>query len=146
MKPEDKLYFAGLSDAELLAHVMWGEARGEGDDGMRAVGCVVLNRWRDGRYGRSIADVVLRPYQFSCFNDNDPNLPKLRKLRESKDPAYEQALKIAHDLMRCAVEDKTGNATHYHVSGINPSWAYSTKMVRTAKIGRHVFYREVPSA
>jgi spore germination cell wall hydrolase CwlJ-like protein len=33
----------------------------------------------------------------------------------------------------------TGNATHYHTTEVNPRWA--RKLVRTARIGAHVFYR-----
>ena len=38
------------SDILALSQTIWGEARGEGDDGMTAVAHVVLNRWRSGKW------------------------------------------------------------------------------------------------
>ena len=34
----------------------------------------------------------------------------------------------------------TGNATHYHTTAVRPSW--SRKLVKTARIGDHLFYRK----
>ncbi|MEO1276409.1 MAG: cell wall hydrolase, partial [Pseudomonadota bacterium] len=33
----------------------------------------------------------------------------------------------------------TGKATHYHATHVRPRWA--SKLVRTARIGDHIFYR-----
>ena len=33
----------------------------------------------------------------------------------------------------------TGKATHYHNTSVAPRWA--KKLVRTARIGAHIFYR-----
>ena len=58
------------SDLELLARIVQCEAGGEGDNGMRAVACVVMNRVNVdyGEYGRlmTIREVVFQPGQFTC--------------------------------------------------------------------------------
>lgn len=58
------------SEPELLARLIQCEAGGEGDDGMRAVASVVMNRVRVdyGEYGRldTVRDVVFQPGQFVC--------------------------------------------------------------------------------
>lgn len=59
------------SDRELLARLVQCEAGGEGDNGMRAVASVVMNRVRTtvGEYGRvanTIRDVIFQPGQFVC--------------------------------------------------------------------------------
>ena len=58
------------SDRELLARLIQCEAGGEGDNGMRAVASVVMNRvqTRIGEYGRynTISAVVYQPGQFNC--------------------------------------------------------------------------------
>ena len=58
------------SDRELLARLIQCEAGGEGDTGMRAVACVVMNRVQVtyGEYGRlyTIREVVYQPRQFTC--------------------------------------------------------------------------------
>lgn len=58
------------SDLELLARLIECEAGGEGDNGMRAVACVVMNRVRVdyGEYGRlmTVREVVFQQRQFVC--------------------------------------------------------------------------------
>ena len=58
------------SDLELLARIVQCEAGGEGDNGMRAVACVVMNRVNIdyGEYGRyhTVNQVVFQRYQFVC--------------------------------------------------------------------------------
>lgn len=59
-----------MSDVELLARLIQCEAGGEGDDGMKAVASVVMNRVRTrvGEYGRynTMSDVVYQTGQFNC--------------------------------------------------------------------------------
>lgn len=58
------------SEVELLARLIECEAGGEGDNGMRGVACVVMNRVRTdfGEYGRlmTIREVVFQTGQFTC--------------------------------------------------------------------------------
>ncbi len=58
------------SDLELLARIVQCEAGGEGDNGMRAVACVVMNRVNIdyGEYRRynTVNQVVFQRYQFVC--------------------------------------------------------------------------------
>lgn len=58
------------SDVELLARLIQCEAGGEGENGMRAVDSVVMNRVEItyGEYGRldTVPQVVFQPYQFTC--------------------------------------------------------------------------------
>lgn len=62
-----------MSDVELLARIIQCEAGGEGEDGMRAVATVVVNRIRadSGEYGRynTVRDVIFAPRQFDCARE-----------------------------------------------------------------------------
>ena len=64
-----------MNDVELLARIIQCEAGGEGEDGMRAVASVVMNRVRQtgGEYGRynTVNDVIFAPRQFECATDQD---------------------------------------------------------------------------
>lgn len=123
-----------------LAKTIWGEARGEGAQGMQAVGNVVLNRVkRGGWYGASIKDVVLRKNQFSCWNENDVNRAKIDKL-SLEDLEDSGALGIARKLISGELPDITKGATEYHRIDITPNWDWS-KLEKTVTIGNHVFYR-----
>ncbi|RYE62086.1 MAG: cell wall hydrolase, partial [Oxalobacteraceae bacterium] len=68
-------------DRDVLARTVWGEARGEGINGMVAVAWTIRNRVEDAKdrswWGEGYSGVCQRPYQFSCWNSNDPNYPYL---------------------------------------------------------------------
>ncbi|MCX7749114.1 MAG: cell wall hydrolase [Clostridia bacterium] len=61
-----------FSARELFARVIKCEAGGEGDDGMKAVATVIMNRVHvsSGEYLRTgqgdLRKVILQPYQFTC--------------------------------------------------------------------------------
>ena len=60
-----------MTELELFARLIQCEAGGEGDNGMRAVASVVMNRvrTRTGEYGRynTIRDVIYQTGQFNCL-------------------------------------------------------------------------------
>lgn len=130
---------------DVLARTLWGEARNEGTQGMEAVACVVLNRVlvaqksRGGHYwwGDDVVGVCLKPFQFSCWNANDPNRPKLIAVTD-KNIHFATALRIARRAVHGVLADITGGATHYHTKDILPRWAEGEVPVCT--IGHHIFY------
>lgn len=133
---------AALSEQEVVAATLWGEARGQGDEGMRAVACVIGNRART-HYRRCAGprEVCLDRWQFSCWNDGDPNRAKLLTVARQPDAAFRQALAIAADLLANRLADITRNARHYHSSRIKPSWARGKSPC--AVVGDHLFYNDV---
>lgn len=79
------------SDRELLARIVECEAGGEGDTGMRAVACVVMNRVQItyGEYGRlyTIREVVFQPRQFTCAMETvggEYNIQNLYNMRPTQ--------------------------------------------------------------
>ncbi len=75
-----------FSDRELLARLIMCEAEGEGDNGLRAVAGVVMNRTTTpyGEYSRvseggNMRNIVFQPKQFECAEDeNSRNLYNMR--------------------------------------------------------------------
>ena len=65
------------SEQELLARLIQCEAGGEGENGMRAVASVVMNRARidAGEYARvsggSLRNIVFQPFQFECVQEGN---------------------------------------------------------------------------
>ena len=65
------------SDRELLARLIECEAGGEGENGMKAVASVVMNRVRStgGEYARvgqgSIRKIIFQPGQFVCASETE---------------------------------------------------------------------------
>lgn len=132
----------GLIDAaeqDVLARTAWGEARGEGWDGMAAVAAVVMNRVAiGGWWGSTVTQVCLHPFQFSAWNANDPNRPALLAVTD-RDPAFADALQIAQLALTGLLIDRTGGATHYHAMSVDPSWTRGATYL--ADIGGHRFWR-----
>ena len=126
---------------DTLARTAWGEARGEGREGMQAVCNVVMNRVKAGTwYGATPREVCLKKSQFSCWNYNDPNYSKLQAVNES-DNNFALAKTLATLAVNNQLPDITNGATNYLALGSlkkTPSWA--GKMTKVASIGNHTFY------
>ncbi|GMA60819.1 spore cortex-lytic enzyme [Alicyclobacillus fastidiosus] len=63
------------SDLNLMAHVVYGEARGEPFEGQVAIAAVILNRTHSSKFPHSIPGIVYSPGAFSCVDDGQVNLP-----------------------------------------------------------------------
>lgn len=131
---------------DTLARTLWGEARGEPVRGIEAVAAVVVNRALIARrrggfwWGDTVVGVCRKPFQFSCWNADDPNLPKLTAVTEA-DPAFAVCLRIARRAVAGALPDPTGGCTHYHARNVHPAWARGH--VPRAEFGTHLFYDDV---
>lgn len=146
-KAEEKSFTQNFYDElviDVLARTLWGEARGEGGQGMEAVACVILNRVavaeeRGGYWwGKDIISVCQKPYQFSCWNRSDPNYRQLQAVTD-KDIHFATAIRIARRAVANILIDITNGATHYHTKSIMPDWTQG--QTPCAVIGNHIFYR-----
>jgi spore germination cell wall hydrolase CwlJ-like protein len=131
-------------EIDAMARTIWGEARGEGSAGMQAVACVILNRVRTARmfggywWGNDVMQVCHKPYQFSCWNKDDPNYRRLLAVTDS-DIHFATAKRIARRAVLGFVDDPTYGADHYHAKSVTPQWSKGKKP--TTVIGRHLFYK-----
>ncbi len=127
----------------VAARTIWGEARGEGADGMKAVAHVLLNRVKDGRWGPSLGAVCLAPWQFSCWNIADPNRrPMLSFFSGDQALSAPTAAFGDANAESAAGTDPTGGATHYYADTIAPP-AWTKGAAQTAHIGHHLFFKNV---
>ena len=137
------------TELRLLAATMWGEARSEGEDGMRAVGHVMVNRIGP-RFGETLSTVILSPRQFSVWNRGDPNRRFVVNFVANPEPytsgenaaAWEAAQRIAREVLSGQSVDPTGGALFYHTRAVRPRWA--PHGVGRQTIGQHIFYADVP--
>lgn len=135
-------------DRDVLARTLWGEARGESLVGQIAVAWTIRNRVNDGKdkswWGEGYAGVCQKPYQFSCWNKNDPNYTYLSGAKQIPFREFAQAQIAADQVLVGKVSDPTGGATHYYAITMPkaPDWAAGAK--QTLKLGRHVFFKDVP--
>lgn len=113
------------SDVQLLARLIYAEARGESYQGQVAVGAVVLNRVKSSSFPNTISGVIYQPYAFTCVNDGQINLSP-----------NNTALKAAKDAMN-GWDPTYGCLYYYNPRVATSSWIYSRPTVVT--IGNHVF-------
>jgi len=136
--------FKEWPDILLYSALIWGEARGEPKKGKIAVAWVVRNRWiKGGWFGKTLKEVILKPYQFSCFLKGDPNRKKLLNplLYDSFD-IWAECYDIAEKVNLGELEDPTNGATHYHSRYMRRYPRWIKNMIKTCEIGNHIFYRE----
>ena len=138
-------------DVDITARTIFGEARGEPDEGKIAVAWVIRNRaaiaqatgrrqFGDG----SPASACQRPFQFSCWNNNDPNAARLRALdADNPDPVFAECLRIAEDVLGDQTPDPTDGATFYHTRALNPPPDWSRGKTPCATIGHHLFFKNI---
>lgn len=72
-------------EAKVLAQTIWGEARSHGDEGMRAVGHVIVNRasaQKPRLFGDGVVGVATKNKQFSCWNHGDPNRDRMEHMAD----------------------------------------------------------------
>ena len=137
-----------MKDLEALARTIYGEARGESQRGREAVACVILNRVNadlhdDNKpdwWGEGVYDVCTKPWQFSCWLEDDPNREKIRTAT-TEDEVFCECLLVAVHALLGDLTDQTNGATHYHVTGLLAAW--SRGHVPCVTIGKHVFFNDI---
>ena len=113
------------SDLNLLARLIYGEARGEPYAGQVAVGAVVLNRVKNSSFPNTISGVIYQSGAFDVVKDGQINL--------SPDST---AKKAAQDALN-GWDPTYGAIYYFNPSTATNKWIWSRPM--TVTIGRHRF-------
>ena len=113
------------SDVNLLARIIYGEARGEPYAGQVAVGAVVLNRVKSSSFPNTISGVIYQSGAFDAVRDGQINL--------SPDST---AKKAAQDALN-GWDPSYGAIYYFNPSTATNKWIWSRPM--TVTIGRHRF-------
>lgn len=113
------------SNVNLLARLIYGEARGEPYTGQVAVGAVVMNRVKSSSFPNSISGVIYQSGAFDVVKDGQINL--------SPDST---AKKAAQDAIN-GWDPSYGAIYYFNPSTATNKWIWSRPM--TVTIGRHRF-------
>ena len=116
---------AGTSDVELLAHCVYGEARGEPYVGKVAVAAVVLNRVKSSSFPNTISGVVYQDGAFTCVSDGQLYLTP-----------DEDAYRAARDALN-GWDPTYGCLYYYNPATAVSAWIWSREVRLT--IGAHSF-------
>ena len=149
--------FGDLDNKQIMSLTLYAEARGESQDGKIAVGSVILERvdHRDWD-GKTIQDVCLKPYQFSCYLPGDPNFEGLRMIAKDWDnkikssvslaACYQVASSMIDGIIPRTKEISESHCCQYLTTALRksklcPEWVKKMKLILTE--GHHEFYAEV---
>lgn len=152
--PSLSFAYGDADEAEVvcLAENIYHEARGEGIEGMLAVGHVTMNRVESSRFPDTVCGVVRQTKyikswrtgelvparnrcQFSWYCDGRPEVVN----KESK--AWKNSMLIAAaTFYRMNGDDTTYGSMWYHAERVTPYWANSMHKVR--QVNNHIFYRQ----
>jgi N-acetylmuramoyl-L-alanine amidase len=114
-----------IQEIEMMAHVVYGESRGESYQGQVAVAAVILNRVESNDFPDSVRDVVFQRNAFTAINDGQYNL-------QPNDTAY-HAVKDA----LLGWDPSYGSVYYYNPKLATDQWIFTRTV--TKQIGNHHF-------
>lgn len=116
---------ASNSDLNLLAHLIYAEARGEPYSGQVAVAAVVLNRVKNSSFPNSVAGVIYQRGAFSVVDDGQINLTP-----------NQTAISAARDALN-GWDPTYGAIYYFNPNTATNGWIWSRPV--TVVIGNHRF-------
>ena len=128
-----------MRSLDCLTQAIYYEAGNQSEDGQRAVAQVVLNRVRHPAWPNTVCGVVYQgamrtgggcQFTFTC----DGSLARMPVAS-----LWAQARRYAAEALAGRTYAPVGLSTFYHANYVFPAWA--PRLVKTAQIGAHIFYR-----
>ncbi|OJX13204.1 MAG: hypothetical protein BGO77_08520 [Caedibacter sp. 37-49] len=138
-------------DIDVLARTIYGEARGEykrpdgGIASLIAVANVVMNRLKAKTwYGMTVKEVCQKPFQFSCWNKQDPNRALITSSKVQEDPLFMTCQQVAQQVVAEQWPDLTRGSDHYYATSLSKPPVWSEKVQPRLKLGQHIFFQLTP--
>lgn len=150
---------ARLTDDAALVATLAGEVRGEPIEGQVAVASVIRNRVNfdirhDGKpdwWGEGYVGVCLKPKQFSCWNDTDPNASTVYAVaegmltRQVMGATIAQLQWVATGIMEGILVSRVKDADHYLTARlyetITDPHHWARQRAPLMRVGSHVFFK-----
>lgn len=127
-------------EVQCVRQALWHEARGEGEEGIKAVLSVIVNRTKSKHYPDTFCEVIHQPKQFSYVDElRQQGKPLTPKVKESEQEVYSYIDELAHE----AVQEKfvttlPRDVLWYTHTRINNYWTRTKEVV--ARVGKHKFF------
>ncbi|MGW9103800.1 cell wall hydrolase [Priestia megaterium] len=116
-----------MINVEQMAHIVYGEARGEDYTGKVAVASVILNRLESPEFPKTISDIIYQKNAFSCINDGQINFTP-------NSLAYQAVI----DAFK-GWDPTLGSVYYYNPSTATNKWIFTRHTV--IQIDNHIFAR-----
>lgn len=114
-----------INDIEMMAHVVYGESRGESYHGQVAVAAVILNRVESNDFPDTVYDVIFQRNAFTAVNDGQYNLK----------PDYNVFHAVKDALL--GWDPTNGSVYYYNPKLATDQWIFTRTV--TKQIGNHHF-------
>ena len=122
---------AGSRELECLATGIYFESKSEPLAGQLAVGEVIANRAKSGRFAKTYCGVLTQRGQFSFVRRGTiPFVPRSNR-------QWQTAVAVAKIVAQKLKTSAAPNALFFHARYVSPKW----RLKRVASIGNHIFYR-----
>ena len=121
----------GSKELECLAGAIYFESKSESLKGQLAVGHVIANRAKSGRFPSSYCGVVYQRSQFSFVRGH--SMPSIAR----SGTQWKNAVAVAKIVDQGLLPAPMPKALFFHAKRVSPGW----RMARVGTIGNHVFYR-----
>lgn len=128
-----------LEDVIIGARTIAMEGRNQPFGAQKAIAHNLINRAKspDFPHDSSIAEAALRQWQYSGWNDRDPNREKIRSMSMNDSPIQIAVLALIEAWRE---PDFTRGSDHYFAISIDPpDWADPSRFV--GQWGDHMFYK-----
>lgn len=125
-------------DLFVITGTIWGEIRGGTLEAKQNVAQVIHNRYLQAKHSHpniTYREICLAPYQFSCWNENDPNRDKiLNDSRKYTTKAWEYCAQVAQEMMAGNNPNRIKEACNYYSCAMQtpPAWADPPSIVTYA--------------
>lgn len=131
-----------MDGTHLLASTLFSETKDLED--AKGIANVIMTRTKNpNRFGGSLEEVILAPYQFSGVGT--PEFKKAAELKfknKDEEKIFKQFLSVASSALKGTLENNNGGADHYvNLKISKPGWA--KVYPKTGKIGEHTYFKEV---
>lgn len=130
-------------EKQCIREALYYEARGEGDEGMRAVMSVIYNRTKAKGFPETYCKVIHQAWQFSYRNGTQPGIHiEIKPVKPSDKVAYTLASAIAQEAAVGLFTPlpELSDVLWYHTKDVKPKWSKTMQKVRT--IANHQFFKK----
>ena len=126
----------------ILARMLWGETGGCSELEKIAVAYTAINRTEKSKGKATLKEIILKPYQYSCFNEGTKSREFLKNPMEYDKKDFLENIDLSKKILSGEYKDPTDGATHYYNPDLvkTPKWAKQLKNL--GKIGHHIFFKE----